>query len=108
MRKITEKEWRAEGEALFGSDLMNWKFVCPVCGHIASRADWHAAGAPSNATGFSCVGRWTEAKRGAFEGKGKGPCNYAGGGLFRLNPVSVTPDFGGEPIAMFEFAREAA
>ncbi|MBA9071867.1 hypothetical protein FHR71_005660, partial [Methylobacterium sp. RAS18] len=32
-----------------------------------------------------------------------GPCNYAGGGLFKLNPVIVTgPD--GSEHAMFDFA----
>ena len=107
IRTITSKEWRSEGESLFGPNMMDWKFICPVCGHIAAGHDWKAAGSTPNAIGFSCVGRWLDSKRDAFEGKGNGPCNYAGGGLFKMNPVTVTPDDGGEPITMFEFARAA-
>lgn len=86
--KMTEDEWRALGRRLYGDDTMRWRFVCPVCGHIATPADWKAAGAPENAVAFSCVGRWSGAKHEAFA-KGDGPCNYAGGGLFKLNPWSV-------------------
>lgn len=73
----------------FGADPMKWKFVCPVCNHVASVADWKAAGAPEGAVAFSCVGRWQRVARDAFDGSGPGPCNYAGGGLFQLNPVHV-------------------
>ncbi len=103
-RKTTLADWNAEGAALFGPDQTAWRFVCPCCGHIAAMTDWQAAGAPSDAVGFSCVGRWTAAPRRAF-GKGPGPCDYAGGGLFGLNPVSVvTPE--GSAVAVFEFARD--
>jgi hypothetical protein len=85
---MTEAEWNAEGERLFGPDQLKWKFVCPACGHIASVQDWKDAGAKSEAAAFSCVGRWLAWCRDAFE-SGPGPCNYAGGGLFRLNPVHV-------------------
>jgi hypothetical protein len=88
-RTLTHEEWVAEGTRLFGPDTMQWRFVCPVCGYIATGNEWLAAGAPAGAIGFSCVGRWTGG-RGAFEGNGPGPCNYAGGGLFHLNPVRVT------------------
>ena len=81
--------WHAEGERLFGPDRMQWRFVCPVCGHIAAAADWERAGAPKETVGFSCIGRWINGSRQAFGGSGPGPCNYAGGGLFRMNPVTI-------------------
>lgn len=101
---MTHAEWLAEAEKRFGKDPMNWKFVCPSCGHVASVADWKAAGAPSTAAAFSCVGRWLTKAKDAFTDKGKGPCNYAGGGLFRINPVAVTFPDGVEHQA-FAFAE---
>ena len=86
---MTEQDWREQGAALFGADLMQWRFVCPVCGFIASVQDYRDAGAPEGAVAFSCIGRWREGSRDAFNGKGAGPCNYTGGGLLRLNPVDV-------------------
>lgn len=105
MRRLTHAEWKSEGERRFGADAMAWKFVCPVCKHVATPADWKAAGAGESAVAFSCVGRWLERSRNAFEEEGRGPCNYAGGGLFRLNPVIV--DFNGNEHAVFEFAEAA-
>lgn len=104
---MTHQEWLAEAERRFGPDPMKWKFVCPVCKHVQSVQDYKDAGAPSTAAGFSCVGRWSGAKRDALglnpdavkrgelpPAEGPGPCNYAGGGLFQLNPVEVVLDDG--------------
>lgn len=105
-RTVTETEWRAEGERLFGPDQMQWRFVCPVCGHVAAVQDWKNAGATEGAAAFSCVGRWIEGSKQAFTRGSGGPCNYAGGGLFRLNPVTVVRD--GDPNTrtnVFEFDR---
>lgn len=105
-RTTTHHEWLAEGARLFGDDRTKWRFVCPCCGHVATPADYKAAGAEPGAIGFSCIGRWTGAKREAFA-PGEGPCNYAGGGLFPLNPVTVMmPE--GDSIQAFEFARPEA
>ena len=101
--KMTLAEWREEGKRRFGPDQLQWRFICPSCGHIASTQDWKDAGAPVEAVAFSCVGRWSGALRRAFNGHGKGPCDYAGGGLFGLNPVQVIVD-GGAVRATFEFA----
>lgn len=99
---MTVEEWRAEGERLFGPDEMKWRWKCPSCGHVASTADYKAAKLPSSMVGFSCVGRGSEGCAEAFGGPGSGPCNYAGGGLIGLNPVTVIAD--GKEIQMFEFA----
>lgn len=98
---LTRDQWVAEARRRFGPDPLNWRFVCPACGHIASACDWRDAGAPEGAVGFSCVGRWLPTARDAFA-KGPGPCNYAGGGLIGLNPVRVVHD--GETHDVFTFA----
>jgi hypothetical protein len=103
-RELTETEWRAEGVRRFGDNTMAWRFVCPVCKHVAAVADWKAANAPANAVAFSCVGRWLpDEPRGAFTNQKGSPCNYAGGGLFKLNPVRVKREVGVSDI--FEFAE---
>ncbi len=113
---MTHAEWLAEATRLFGPDSMQWRFVCPVCGHVASTQDYKDAGAPSDVVGFSCVGRWKGLKRDALglnpeaiksgalpPAEGPGPCNYTGGGLFQLNPVKIEmPD--GATVVAFAFA----
>jgi len=98
----TRDEWIAEGERRFGPDRMKWKFVCPVCGYVQTPDDYIDSGAKdSGIIAFSCVGRL----RGIgdeLKDKG-GPCNYAGGGLFRLNPWKVI-DVQGNEHEMFAFA----
>jgi hypothetical protein len=101
MITLTRQQWEAAGASRYGTDRMQWKFRCPSCGHIATPADYRSAGAPENAVAFSCVGRWSGSESEAFAGK-KGPCNYAGGGLFRLNPIAVTD--GANKHEMFDFA----
>jgi len=100
--KMTSAEWIALGTQLYGEDKTNWKFKCPSCGYVATAKDWQAASAPEGAVAFSCVGRYTESRQeiGSKEG---GPCNYTGGGLFKLNPIEVVFDDGSEG-SFFDFA----
>ena len=108
---MTAEEWRAEAIRRFGPDRMKWRFVCPSCKHEASIADWKAAGAKEGHVAFSCVGRnqgvgdgdAAKVAAAAFKGKG-GPCNYAGGGLFALNPVEVNTGPDTKPVRLFAFA----
>jgi hypothetical protein len=59
---------------------------------------------PEGAVAFSCVGRYSGANGEAFNSKKLGrPCNYAGGGLFKLNPVRVV-DGEGKEHDVFAFA----
>lgn len=107
MRELTHEAWLAEGKAKFGDDFKEWRFVCPSCGHVAAAKNWTAAGAPSGAIAFSCIGRYlpdaSAAAEAAFRQAG-GPCNYTGGGLFKRNPVRVT-FADGEVQDAFEFAE---
>ena len=105
MTKITYREWVEEGKRLFGPDSKNWKFVCPVCGHVQSIKDFEEQTELSReeieqVIGFSCIGRWT-GKLLESNVKLGGPCNYAGGGLFKLNPIEV--DHEGESHRLFAF-----
>lgn len=98
---MTKAEWKAEGRKRFGPDLMKWKFICPACGHVASVQDYRDAGAPINTVAFSCIGRYLKGEqRKAFGERGKGPCDYAGGGLIGLNPLEVDGEH------YFEFAGD--
>ena len=98
------EEWFDEGTRRFGDNLLQWRFVCPVCGHVASAMNYIEAGAPGSAAGFACIGRWIKGARDALAGgDAPGPCNYSGGGLFRLNPVHVHAD--GGVVEVFDFAE---
>jgi hypothetical protein len=105
-----KKEWLAEGERLFGKDIIKWK--CPVCGHIATPEDFRPfedAGANPNSATCECIGRYLpKEQRGGFSAdhanpKVKSPCDYAGYGLFRLSPVEVVRE-DGSTIHSFDFA----
>jgi hypothetical protein len=85
--QMTKEQWEAEGTARFGSEKMQWRFVCPSCGHVASVQDYSDAEAPCGTIAYSCIGRYLPDC--SEMGEKPGPCNYAGGGLFRLNPVEV-------------------
>jgi len=99
MEQVKHADWLVEAKKRFGDDAMDWKFVCPSCGHIARIQDWKDAGAPEGAVAFACLGRYigdpAVAADKAFKRAG-GPCNYTGGGLFGLNPISVEMENGTE------------
>lgn len=103
---ITLEQWHAEGTRRFGPNQMLWSFVCPCCGFIAAVEDWQSVGASEGEVAFSCIGRHMKHARDAFDKEKPGPCNYAGGGLFRLNPVQVL-DSNGAVHSVFAFAEAA-
>lgn len=103
-QKITYDEWEKKGEALFGKNKREWKFVCPNCKHIQSFNDYLALGISAEEAnkfiGFSCIGRCMKDCKGEFGNK-IAPCNYAGGGLFRLNPITIVHE--GKEQTYFDF-----
>lgn len=113
MKTLTEAEWRTEAVRRYGPDAMAWRFRCPACGHVATVADWAAVEAPESAIAFSCVGRWQKKPREAFvhkADKSPEPCNYAGGGLFRIHRVEVLrparPGAEAAAVPIFDFADD--
>ena len=107
MQEMTYEEWMKRGTELFGEDQMKWKFICPICRHVASAQDYKDAGAPQGAIGFSCIGRYIKSTRRAFGDENSDtnghPCDYTGGGLFKLNPLKITHE--GEEFQYFDFAE---
>jgi len=107
--KMTGEEWVKKGEKLYGKDRKEWKFKCPACGYVQSFRDFEPHMDKEEIykyIAFSCIGR--------FDGhgdntmfRGKQPCNYAGGGLFAINPVHITDDEGNE-YHRFDFADSEA
>lgn len=108
-RTLTLEQWRQEAEAKFGSDEHKWAFVCPSCGHVQKVEDFKPfkdAGANEETAFRNCIGRY-DGHMHVWIGTRPGPCNYTSGGLFNLNPVTVTtPE--GKNIRVFEFAPAAA
>lgn len=105
---IPRKDWLLEGKQLFGSDFMQWKFRCPMCGHVASIQEFKDAGADSpNAAYQECIGRYLGAGApGAEDGNPNG-CNWAAFGLFGIpndkGRLILADD--GSVVEAFDYAR---
>jgi hypothetical protein len=100
--EMTKDEWYARGTELFGAGYLDWRFVCPACGHIASVRDFKQykdQGANPNTATCECIGRY-DGHESVVMGTAK-PCNYAGYGLFDLCPVRVMD--GDKVIKCFAF-----
>lgn len=106
---IPVAEWRKKGSELFGEDMKQWRFVCPICKTPQTIQDFVNAGVHKEAAGSSiaqeCIGRYLPGSQKAISAtkviKGK-PCNYAGYGFFKLNPVAVELE-DGEVLLAFDF-----
>lgn len=102
--KMTHAEWLARAKQLFETpdDI---RFVCPSCLHEASVKQCRKAGMPAAEIGVVCIGRYlgdVNAKANTLR-KAGGPCDYAGYGLIRLNPIEVTFE-NGSTVHCFDFA----
>jgi hypothetical protein len=110
--KLTHSEWLKESEKRYPDG--NVAFICPVCKHRQTVSEYRSVNAPDGTIGFSCIGRFLDTCRAAFGGPGagkerSGPCDYAGGGLFPLNPITIVckkPDGSEEEIQIFDFADD--
>jgi hypothetical protein len=106
MIKMTHQEWEAEGLRRFGPSQLQWKFVCPACGHVQAVEDFRPykhLGATAESASFKCIGRYAcLAKRRAFGDDGPGPCDYTSGGLFNISPIMVISE--GKEIPCLAFA----
>ena len=110
---MSREEWLAEGEARFGKDMRNWRFMCPNCGNVQTvndflylRDELEIKAADPEKAYYSCIGRYDTRipdKDVGTIGDGKSPCNYTSGGLFCLAKLIVIMD--GKEIPCFEFAE---
>ena len=89
------EDWMKEGIRLYGPNMLDWRFKCPMCGHVQSLQDFHDVGIePDN--GITCC-----ASR--FNLGGNKTCKWTTGGLLRIGGVYVIrPDF--VPVLAFAFA----
>lgn len=97
--RLTSDEWKALGTKLFGEDMLEWKFICPICKHVQTPNDFKKY-KDRGATPFDalhmCIGRYMPKEEIALafgDNKGKkitSPCDYAAFGLFRVAPYHVT------------------
>lgn len=89
-RTMTNAEWRAEGEALYGPDIMTWKFRCQSCGSIFTPDDFDALGATPQRAASECIGR-VHLERGGLPGVtidgNSQPCNWVTTGMFELSTL---------------------
>jgi hypothetical protein len=91
IKQYTTEEWLEEAERRFGEDFLAWKFKCPMCGHVASVADFQTAGAKNpNCAYTECIGRYT-GQGSPSEAKGNG-CDWAAYGLFGIPKGGVKVD----------------
>lgn len=111
---MTHEQWLNKAVRLYGEDPLKWKFKCPVCETVQTGQDFIDQGATKDdvrtSIAVECVGRWMPEKQKAFDNrtgkikKGE-PCNYAGYGLLKLNPVAVEFE-DGKIFHAFDFADE--
>ena len=94
MEPITQDKYFDEAKKRYGDNIDNWKFKCPSCGNAMTVGMYKEAAQVagiknySGQVAYSCIGRLmpNPVDMGV---KGKGFCNYAGGGLFKLNPIPI-------------------
>lgn len=111
---LTREQYFAEAVKRYGKDRNNWKFRCPSCGNTMTVGEYLAAAKAigdedgDRMIAFSCIGRLmpNPVDMGT---KGNGYCNYAGGGLFKLNPIEISDhhtyfDFADDPLVKDEAA----
>lgn len=95
---VTLAQWREQGEALFGDDMMGWKFKCPQCGHVSSLGEFKKAGLDPNLATSCCASRFKELSY------RKDDCKWTTGGLFRVGGMYVLSE-SYVPVLVFDFAR---
>lgn len=111
--KILLKDWHALATEKFGKDARHWKFVCPVCKTEQTAQDFMNAGVAEDdaksSIAVECIGRWlpkSDSQKAFGDKKRKKgvPCDYAGYGLLKLNPVPVEFE-DGTVFNAFDFAE---
>lgn len=101
MREVTQEQFNLEAEAA------GYRFVCPMCGNVATPWDFKAAGADPEDAAKQCIGRTMTPM--PKPQKGQKPCDWAAFGLFgNLDKglLVVMPD--GKKVQTFAIEAKAA
>ena len=93
---ITLQEFKAQGEQLYGTDFMNWRFRCPSCKTVLDPNDYRGRAKSPEDAYSDCIGRYV---------KDKG-CDWAAYGLFTITTKAVDRGDGSKPVDVFDFADE--
>lgn len=75
-KKFTQAEWLEEGKKKFGENPDEWKFQCPICGHVQGDREYQ------------------ECKN----------CHYKSYGLFHSHVTVIAKD--GEEVHVLDFADD--
>lgn len=92
------KDWLEMGKGLYGPDMLDWKFRCPVCGHVQALRDFHDAGVDPDYGTANCASRF---------GLGGDPqCRWTTGGALAVGGrIVINPNY--IPQLIFDFADSA-
>ena len=106
--ELTFEQWLEEGIKRYGNNMSTWRYTCPMCKKDTVAQEWIDHNVKKQIA-ISCIGRQYDQKQSAFFTKNKKPtgCDYAGYGLFRMNPVNVeftNEDGSKEIVGGFDFA----
>ena len=107
MIKQTVAEWKCEAEERFGKSPKNWKFQCPVCGHVQTPLDFvEFSDDPANDAYTQCIGRVNGKGTKNQTDKGHG-CNWAAYGLFgTAGKGRIIIADSGKEVEIFDFAND--
>lgn len=104
---FTLEAWQAEALRRGNGDKYACRFLCPLCGNVATALQFRDAGALPDRVAQECIGRVIGAK-GSFESPRPvaQPCDWAAFGLFgTLNSGAFVDMPGGKRINVFSFAE---
>ncbi|ANP79344.1 hypothetical protein A134_23245 [Vibrio crassostreae 9CS106] len=106
-----EEEFYGVATKRFGDSMLDWAFVCPLCGtrqtigELSEALGYDLDEIKANKAlpdevrkyiGFSCLGRFNQGEKG---------CDWTLGGLFKIHTTEVISE-DGEPKPIFELAQE--
>jgi len=97
MEKISKEAWNALGEARFGKNYADWRWICPCCGRVNSGSEFIKFGESPTRGATICIGR-VNGKGVSGMGVAKKDrhcetgCDWAAGGISLLTETwSITP-----------------
>lgn len=110
MRYKSVDEWLAKGAELFGTNILNWAFICPMCGKISTGKDFKDLGVDPNHIYNTCIGRYNGKGISGLSFKGDTPpefgCDWAAFGIlktFGRGDIVIKDD---HEINVFKFAPQ--
>ena len=95
---LSYDDWLERGKALYGPDMLDWKFVCPVCGHVQTLREFADGGVDPDYGVCNCASR--------FGLGGNENCQWTTGGALVIGGLYVI-NRNYIPVLVFDFAADA-